>query len=221
MSAQAIGRQPPAPRSRAGTTAPDPVGKQPRTCADRDRLCLCRHSLRAGLTGVFAGLQGPRETEGDRRDPEAGRPLRRRWRGLCAGLRRRRGRRAGGDQLPERDRRGNDLRGTPGGRSPRRIGRPGRPHRRHGGEVPLHLRLHRVAEGGDQHQPHDHGEPGDDPGLLPVPDPEAAGRSGLGALEPYGGGGTRSPISVSPMAGPITSTTAGPCPASSTRRSGT
>ena len=146
----------------------------------------CRGALRAAVDRLFAGLDRSRQVARHRRAAEPRPRLRLGRRRLCRGAGRHR--RAGSPGSRSAAIRGRGARLRRPRRDPSGArGRGGvcRDHPGDGRQIPLHLGLHRVAQGSDQQPGDDDRQSGDGRRLLSLSGRQSAGGGRLGALEPY------------------------------------
>ena len=179
-----------AARSRAVARAParDSLGQRPRARAACARRPARGRAVCPDLARLLAGLEGFRQAPLHHRSGDAGAGLRRlrlrvsgRDRGRRgAGDRARGDRRATGRAVRHAVRRAARARAHGRRRGGRGAGRAGY-HR----QAPVHLRLDRHAQGGDQHPAHAVQQPGDDPDHARVLAGRAAGDGRLAALAPH------------------------------------
>ena len=161
------------PRSFRSPPRGDPFGQLGRPCPARARRDACRHPRVADLPGLFADVERPRETAGHLRTPETGPGVRPGRREIRAGARRHWSDRDAARRTPPREARR---------RHRRRVwhDRPG--HRR---QDPVHIRLHRHAQGRDQHPPHALLQPAKLGAALAIRRGDAAGAVRMAAVEPH------------------------------------
>ncbi len=166
----------------------DPVRQRHRPCAAHARRPQRGNSGRIDLGRLFAAEPGPRQAQAHRRPARAGPHLRRRHRPLRQGARRARPCQNRAGREPQRRqyrprhrlrRPGAEPAGT--GARARRRGHRRRDHR----QIPVHLRLHRPAQGGHQHPRHAHREPAAACADLAVSRRGAARPARLAAVEPH------------------------------------
>ena len=178
------------------------------------RRAVRRRALRAGVAGVLAAVEGFRQAEHVMRAAHAG-----------AGLRfgpSRRSRRRSTLRCPASRFVSTTTSTSSKGRADASRRRGARPRRAgHDRQVPLHLRLDRRAEGGDQHAAHVVLEPGDDPLDVRLLRRTSRRSSSTGRRGTTPRRATTTSAWCSTTAAPTTSTRASRCPARSRPRCAT